>query len=76
MAWMVHDYPEPEENGERWLCPECQRPYSNSGRGGGMYVDGEIVCERCAKRLIEDTYDIADIAVALGYRWVPDAEMV
>ena len=65
----VHDYPSPpwQMQVDRYEpCPWCQRAYD----GGGMKIDGEVVCRRCAERYLRDNYSIDEIAEALGYPWV------
>lgn len=77
MAWGVHDYPEPRErirfSGEG-ICPDCGVPYINHGRGAGILIDGDVVCEKCAEKYFRDTYDLSDFCEKFGYRYVTNPE--
>ncbi len=78
MAWMVHDYPDPPSERIRFtsdgLCPDCGKPYINCGKGAGVRVDGDVLCERCAKKFFDDNYTLLDLCEALGFEYIPDPE--
>lgn len=77
MAWGVHDYPDPPKvvryTGEG-VCPDCGSSYINHGRGAGVLIDGDIVCERCAEKFFRENYTLLDLCEAFGFRYITNPE--